>query len=72
MRINRLTIGAPTPRHTDMRGTIAFVLATLLIVQSLHAQQPAVTVTRTVSFPKPGVYQLTLRATSQRNGVSDF
>jgi hypothetical protein len=43
MRINGLTIRATTPRHTDMRGTIAFVLASLLIVQSLHAQQPVAT-----------------------------
>ncbi len=38
----------------------------------LPAPQPVVNVTRTVTFPKPGVYELTLRATAQRNGVSDF
>jgi hypothetical protein len=31
-----------------------------------------VNVTRTATFAKPGVYELTLRATAQRNGVSDF
>ncbi len=38
----------------------------------LPAPQPVVNVTRTVSFPKPGVYELTLRATAQRGGVSDY
>jgi hypothetical protein len=38
----------------------------------LPTPQPVVDVTRTVSFPKPGVYEVTLRAAAQREGVSDF
>jgi hypothetical protein len=38
----------------------------------LPTPQPLVNVTRTLSFPKPGVYELTLRATAQRDGVSDY
>ena len=34
--------------------------------------QPVVNVIRTVSFPEAGVYELTLRAAAQRDGVSDF
>jgi hypothetical protein len=37
----------------------------------LQTPQPVVNVTRAVSFPKPGVYELTLRAAAQRDGVSD-
>ncbi|MBV8890492.1 MAG: hypothetical protein JO266_00690 [Acidobacteria bacterium] len=36
----------------------------------LPTPQPIVNVTRAVSFPKPGVYELTLRAAAQRDGVS--
>ena len=38
----------------------------------LPTPQPLVNLTRTVTFPEPGIYELTLRATAQRNGVSDF
>jgi hypothetical protein len=38
----------------------------------LPTPQPLVNVTRTLSFPKPGVFELTLRATAQRDGVSDY
>jgi hypothetical protein len=38
----------------------------------LPTPQSLVEVTRTVTFPKPGVYEVTLRATAQRNGTSDF
>src|SRR5206468_220564 len=38
----------------------------------LPTPQPVVNVTRIVAFPKPGVYELTLRATAQRTGLSDF
>jgi hypothetical protein len=38
----------------------------------LQTPQPLVNVSRTVSFSKPGTYELTLRATAQRNGVSDY
>ncbi|MBS1803489.1 MAG: PKD domain-containing protein [Acidobacteria bacterium] len=38
----------------------------------LQKPQPLVNVSRKVSFPKPGTYEVTLRATSQRSGVSDY
>jgi hypothetical protein len=38
----------------------------------LETPQPLVNVSRTVSFSKPGTYELTLRAAAQRNGVSDY
>jgi hypothetical protein len=34
--------------------------------------QSLVNVSRTVTFPKPGAYEVTLRATTQRNGVFEF
>jgi hypothetical protein len=37
----------------------------------LPAPQSLVNITRIVAFPKPGVYEVTLRATAQRNGVSE-
>jgi hypothetical protein len=38
----------------------------------LQAPQQLVHVSRSVSFSKPGTYELTLRATAQRDGVSDY
>jgi hypothetical protein len=38
----------------------------------LHTPKPLVDVSRTVSFAKPGTYELTLRATANRNGASDY
>jgi hypothetical protein len=38
----------------------------------LPTPQPVVHVTRTLSFSKPGVYELTLRTVAQRDGVSDY
>jgi hypothetical protein len=38
----------------------------------LQTPEAFVTVTRTISFPKPGTYELTLRATAQRDGKSDY
>jgi hypothetical protein len=38
----------------------------------IPAPQSLVKITRVVTFPKPGVYEVTLRATAQRNGVSEF
>ena len=38
----------------------------------IPAPQSLVKITRIVRFPKPGVYEVTLRATAQRNGVSEF
>ena len=37
----------------------------------LASPQTLVNVTRSVSFPAPGTYEVTLRATSERDGVSD-
>ena len=38
----------------------------------IPAPRSLVKITRVVTFPKPGVYEVTLRATAQRNGVSEF
>jgi hypothetical protein len=38
----------------------------------LDNPKPLVDVSRTVSFSKPGIYELTLRATAQHDGVSDY
>jgi hypothetical protein len=38
----------------------------------LPTPQPVVEVKRTLAFPTPGVYELTLRASSQRNGASEL
>jgi hypothetical protein len=39
---------------------------------AMPAPQSLVKITRIVTFAKPGVYQVTLRGTAQRNGVSEF
>jgi surface-anchored protein len=37
----------------------------------LETPKPLFNVSRRVNFSKPGTYELTLRATAQRNGVSE-